>query len=101
MPAIKFTDSRLMMATGRNVMASASDTVVTGLTTVLYAEVSLETAPVLAASYATVQIGNQAGTPAAGSIIIKLWMPTDSTHPTPIAATGYANVVVNWIAFGV
>jgi len=47
----------------------------------------------------TAQIGDQAGTPAAGSIIIKSWQNTGGTDPTPAAASTFGKKV-NWIAIG-
>jgi hypothetical protein len=44
-------------------------------------------------------IGDQAGTPAAGSVIIKTWKNTGGTDPTPLAATTFTKKV-NWIAIG-
>jgi hypothetical protein len=45
------------------------------------------------------QIGNQAGAPAAGSIIIKSWQNTTGTDPTPAPAAA-GGKKVNWIAIG-
>ena len=45
------------------------------------------------------QIGDQAGAPAAGSIIIKTWQNTGGADPTPAAATTFGKKV-NWIAIG-
>lgn len=43
-------------------------------------------------------IGDQTGTPAAGSVILKCWKATASGNVTAIAATAAKNV--NWIAIG-
>lgn len=43
-------------------------------------------------------VGNQAGAPAAGSVILKCWKATSSAVTTLIAATAPKNV--NWIAIG-
>src|SRR5258706_13534464 len=59
------------VARGQMTTASASDTVVTGLATVVAAIANLEDAPVIGADRANAAIGDQAGTPAAGSILIK------------------------------
>ncbi len=88
------------IARGRRTLLSALDTVVTGLATVAAVTVSLESDPTLTCKDVSGSIGNQAGAPAAGSIYIKAWMPTDATHPAPIAATGFAGMVVNWTAIG-
>jgi hypothetical protein len=46
-------------------------------------------------------IGDQAGTPAAGSILITSKKPTAVNDVTPIAATDFTeNIKVNWIAVG-
>ena len=50
------------------------------------------------AMHATASIGDQAGSPAAGSILIKTWKSTDG-DATLIAATTFS-MKVNWIAFG-
>ena len=65
-------DVILAQASGQVTLSSAAMTVATGLSTA----------------------------PAAGSIIIKAWMPTNSTTTTPIAATGFAGIKVNWTAVG-
>jgi hypothetical protein len=87
------------VARGQIITDSASVTVVTGLATVVAAVANLESAPVLACDRANANIGNQAGAPAAGSILITTWMPTSSSVTTPIAATTFSKVV-NWIAIG-
>lgn len=87
------------VARGQFTTVSASDTVVTGLATVVSAVANLESAPILTCDRANANIGDQAGAPVAGSILIKTWMPTSVTNPTPIAATTFAQKV-NWIAIG-
>ena len=87
------------IARGQMTTATASDTVVTGLTTVVSAVANLESAPVLTCDRANGNIGNQSGAPAAGSILITTWMPTSNSNPTPIAATTFSKLV-NWIAVG-
>lgn len=87
------------MARGQKSTASASDTVVTGLSNVVIAIANLESAPVIGCMWATAAIGDQAGTPAAGSILIKTWMPTSNSDPTPLAATTFTKVV-SWLAIG-
>jgi hypothetical protein len=91
------------IARGQLSTASASDTVVTGLTTVVSVVATLESDPVDTCSVATAQVGDQAGAPAAGSVIIKTWKPTTggaAGNPTLIAATAFTKKV-NWIAIGV
>ena len=87
------------IARGQTATVTASDTVVTGLTTVVAVIASLDSAPVLTCDRATASIGNQSGAPAAGSILLQTWMPTSNSNPTPIAATTFSKNV-NWIAIG-
>lgn len=78
-------------------------TVATGLTTVVAVVATAQDdldGDALAGVSAT--IGDQAGTPAAGSVILKCWKVTTggaAGNPTLIAATAAKNV--NWIAIGV
>ena len=88
------------VARGIHTMLSASETVVTGLATVVSVVAAMESDPILTFDRVTASIGNQAGAPAAGSVYVKGWMPTDLTLTTPIAATGFAGIKVNWIAIG-
>ena len=77
-------------------------TVVTGLTTVVAVTVTSQDdmdGDTIASVSAT--IGDQAGTPAAGSVIPKAWKVTTggaAGNPTQIAATVAKNL--NWIAVG-
>lgn len=87
------------IARGQATTASASDTVVTGLTTVVAAIASLDSDPVDDPFMASCSIGDQAGTPAAGSILVKTWKNTGGTDPTPAAATTFSKKV-NWFAIG-
>jgi len=84
---------------GQATTVTASDTIVTGLTTVIAAGASLDSAPVVTCTFASASIGDQAGTPAAGSILLQTWMPTNSSTTTPIAATTFSKKA-NWWAFG-
>lgn len=78
---------------------TGSGTVVTGLTTVVSVVVTMQAdASLTNGVSATATIGDQAGTPAAGSVILKVWKPTASGDVTPIASA--AAVAVNWIAVG-
>ncbi len=88
------------VARGQRTMLSALDTVVTGLATVVAVTASLESDPTLTCDRASAAIGTQAGAPAAGSIYVKVWMPTATGDATPIAATGFAAKIVNWVAWG-
>ena len=87
------------IARGTATIGTASDTVVTGLTTVVGAVVSMVGDPSLTHMFSSVTPGDQAGSPAAGSIIIKSWKPTSNLDVTPLAASSpFANV--SWIAIG-
>lgn len=85
-------------AAGTLTNVTASDTVVTGLTTVSACGASWGTDPADANFIVSATIGDQAGAPAAGSILVKSWK-TDGTDPTPAAATSFSKVI-NWWAFG-
>ena len=79
---------------------TGSGDVVTGLTTVVAVVATMQADASLTNGIAvTATIGDQAGTPAAGSVTIKVWKPTASGDVTPIASA--AAVAVNWIAIGV
>lgn len=84
------------IARGQTTTASASDTVVTGLATVVSVVASMDAAPTTDPEIATASIGDQAGTPAAGSILIQTWKTLGGT---PVAATTFTKKV-NWIAIG-
>jgi hypothetical protein len=89
----------LKIASGQHTTVTASDTVVTGLRKVLYSVASLESSPVLTVDRATAVVGNQSSAPAAGSILVKTWMPTGTGDATPVAATTFSKLV-NWMALG-
>lgn len=85
---------------GVHVQVAASDTVVTGLATVVAVVVSPKTITIKQEFFAA-SIGDQAGTPAAGSFLLLSFKPTASGDVTPIAATDFTdNIGVNWIAIG-
>lgn len=86
------------IARGQHTTVAASDTVVTGLATVVSVVVQLDDDPVDGAMHVTGSLGDQAGTPAAGSILIKSWKSTDG-DATLIAGTTFTKKV-NWIAVG-
>ncbi len=86
------------IARGQHTTVDADDTVVTGLTTVVSVVAQLDSDPVDGAMHVTASIGNQAGAPAAGSVLIKTWKSTDG-DATLIAATTFSKLV-NWIAIG-
>ena len=85
--------------TGQHTTVAASDTIDTGLRKVLYAVAQLEDAPVIGCDRALAAVGDQNGTPAIGSILIKTFKPTTTTDTTPIAATTFSKKV-NYIAIG-
>ena len=87
------------LARGQVTPTSASHTVVTGLATVVAAVAVLEDAPTLTHMFTQADIGDQAGTPAAGSILVASQKPTGSGDVTPIAATTPWGKV-SWIAVG-
>lgn len=87
------------IARGQLTTASATDTVVTGLTTVVSAVGCYDDSPGDANTFVSCTIGDQAGTPAAGSIIVKTWKTADGADVTPVAATSFSKKV-NWIAIG-
>ena len=93
------TSGLLRVAAGQATTVAASDTIVTGLSTVVLAIASLDSDPVDDPFMVTASIGDQAGSPAAGSILIKTWKNTGGTDPTPAAATTFSKKV-NWIAIG-
>ena len=96
---ISTKSGNVYVAYGTHTSVAASDAVSTGLTKVLWAAAQLEDSPVIGADRALAFIGDQAGTPAKGSISIKTFMPTTTTDTTPIAATTFSKKV-NWIAIG-
>ena len=89
------------VARGVNRQASAADTVVTGLATVVAVVANFEDAPTVKQLFCNATIGNQAGAPAAGSIIIRTYKPTAVNDVTPLPSTDWSdNIDVNWIAIG-
>lgn len=87
------------IARGTVTPTSASHTVVTGLATVVAAVASLKGAPTLTHLITAADVGDQAGAPAAGSILIKSYKPTGAADVTPVAATTPWGAV-DWIAIG-
>lgn len=91
--------SQLYVDYGMATTVTASDTIVTRLRKVIAAWAVLEDAPVIGCDRATAVVGDQAGTPAAGSILLKTWKPTASGDATPVAATTFTKKV-SWMAIG-
>lgn len=80
---------------------AASDTVVTGLATVVAVIAAFDSAPTVKQLFCAAQIGDQAGSPAAGSILIKTYKPTAVNDVTPTPATDFTdNLVIAWLAIG-
>lgn len=89
------------IARGVHQQAAASDTIATGLATVVAACVSWRDAPTLKQMFLTASIGNQSGAPAAGSILINSYKPTANIDVTPTPSTDFTeNLSSNWIAIG-
>ena len=87
------------VARGSVTPVSSSDTVVTGLATVVAVVVQFKGAPTLTHMFNAGDIGDQAGTPAAGSFLLKSYKPTASGDVTPTASsTPWA--AVDWFAIG-
>jgi len=89
----------LRMVEGQKTTVTASDTIVTGLSQVLTVVASFDSDPVDDPEFVSASIGDQAGTPAAGSFLLKTWKNTGGTDPTPLAATTFSKKV-NWVAWG-
>lgn len=87
------------IARGQHTTVAASDTLVTGLATVVAIIVDLEDDPVDTCQFASAAIGDQAGAPAAGSVYIKTWMITSDADSTLKVATTFGKKV-NWLAIG-
>ncbi len=87
------------MVAGQITTATATDTVVTGLATVIACGATEDSDPIDNPEWVTATIGDQAGSPAAGSIIVKTWQNTSGSDPTPVAATTFSKKV-NWWAYG-
>lgn len=89
------------IARGVHQQAAASDTIATGLTTVVAVVATWQDPPTLKQLWVTATIGDQAGSPAAGSILTKTYKPTATNDVTPIAATDFTdNLHLNWVAIG-
>lgn len=91
--------SGLRLQMGQHTTVAASDTIVTGLSQVYGVVASLNDDPVAGCQFATATIGDQAGTPAAGSILLKTWKATATADTAQIAATTFSKKV-NYVAWG-
>lgn len=89
------------IARGIHQQAAASDTVVTGLATVVAVVANFRDAPTVNQLLCSATIGNQTGAPAAGSFLLRTYKPTAVNDVTPLAATVFSdNVNFDWIAVG-
>lgn len=81
------------LARGVHVTASATDTVVTGLWSVVAVVATLEDAPAAGCAFVATSIGDQAGAPAAGSFLL-------NTYKNDLNAADAFTKKVNWVAVG-
>lgn len=88
----------IRIVAGQHTTVAASDTVVTGLAKVFGVVATLDANPGDDPFLVSASIGDQAGTPASGSVLIKTWKH-DGTDPTPAAASTFTKKV-NWLAWG-
>jgi hypothetical protein len=91
--------TQLRVVSAQATTVAASDTIVTGLAKVVAVVASLDSDPSDDPEWVSASIGDQAGTPAAGSFLLKSWKNTGGTDPTPAAATTFSKKV-NYIAVG-
>jgi len=87
------------LARGQATTVTASDTILTGLATVVAVVAGFDDNPGDDPEFVSASIGDQAGSPAAGSFYLKTWKNTGGTDPTPVAASTFSKKV-NWIAIG-
>ena len=93
--------SNYKLARGVHQQASASDTIVTGLATVVAVVACFRDAPTVNQLSCSATIGNQSGAPAAGSFLLRTYKPTAVNDVTPTAATDFTdNINFDWIAIG-
>ncbi len=83
------------IARGVHLQIAQSDTVVTGLTTVVSVVICYKSTPTAKQQYALASIGDQAGTPAAGSFLLQTFKST-----LAVADDFTDNLSFNWIAVG-
>lgn len=89
----------LRMIEGQATTVTASDTIVSGLSKVLSVVASLDSDPGDNPFMVSASLGDQAGSPASGSFLLKSWQNTGGNDPTPLAATTFGKKV-NWVAWG-
>ncbi|RVC45103.1 MAG: hypothetical protein E5V60_15180 [Mesorhizobium sp.] len=86
-------------ARGQATTVAAVDTIATGLPLLTSVVATLDSDPTDDPFMVTASIGDQAGSPPAGSFYLKTWKNTGGTDPTPLAATTFGKKV-NWDALG-
>lgn len=89
----------LPIAFGQSTTVAASDTIAAGIGKLQMVIACLDDDPSDDPEWVTASIGDQAGSPASGSFLLKTWKNTSGTDPTPVAATTFSKKV-NWIAIG-
>lgn len=100
-PFVRGAGNSYKIARGVHTQVAASDTIVTGLATVVAVAVALQSAPTVEQMFVTGDIGDQDGAPDAGSFLLNSYKPTAVNDVTPIAATDFTgNAKINWIAIG-
>jgi hypothetical protein len=87
------------LARGSVLTVAASDDINTGLASVIACVAVLEDAPSVDVLWVVAQVGNQAGAPAAGHILLKSFKPTAVNDVTPLPATVFGKRV-SFIAIG-
>lgn len=93
--------SGVKIKAGVHTQVAASDTVATGLATVVAVIVNFQDAPTINQQFVSATIGDQAGAPAAGSFLLRTYKPTATGNVTPIPATVFTdNITFNYIAIG-
>lgn len=90
----------LVIAKGEHTQVAASDTIVTGLSVVVAVVSTPRTRTIKQLNF-NASVGDQAGTPAAGSVLLTSQKPTAANDVTPVVATDFTdNIKVNWVAIG-
>lgn len=84
---------------GQATTVTASDTIATGLSMLISVVATEDSDPIDDPEWVSASIGDQAGSPAAGSFLLKTWKNTSGTDPTPVAASTFGKKV-NWLAYG-
>lgn len=95
---LELPGSAYRIARGVHTTVDANDTVVTGLNTVVSVVVAFKDPPVEAGKFVSADIGDQAGSPDAGSFLLKSHKDTDADAAIVDATT--FSLEVNWIAIG-